>query len=111
MPQAERHVRLFRNGRNQALRIPREFELEGNEAIRIGYEEENLYTYIFFHKGTLYECYTDAEPSLLLSTPIAKVSALDFEQSNKRITMSIEYEYHGEVLRLDQVMALRAGGE
>ncbi len=29
----ERHVRLFRNGRNQALRIPREFELKGNEAI------------------------------------------------------------------------------
>jgi antitoxin VapB len=24
---------LFRNGRNQALRIPREFELEGDEAI------------------------------------------------------------------------------
>jgi antitoxin VapB len=33
MPETERHVRLFRNGRNQALRIPREFELEGNEAI------------------------------------------------------------------------------
>lgn len=31
--QAERHVRLFRNGRNQALRIPREFELPGSEAI------------------------------------------------------------------------------
>ena len=31
--QSERHVRLFRNGSNQALRIPREFELEGNEAI------------------------------------------------------------------------------
>ena len=29
----ERHVRLFRNGRNQALRIPREFELEGDEVI------------------------------------------------------------------------------
>ena len=29
----ERHVRLFRNGRNQALRIPREFEFEGSEAI------------------------------------------------------------------------------
>ncbi|APX92874.1 twitching motility protein PilT [Halomonas sp. 1513] len=29
----ERHIRLFRNGRNQALRIPREFELEGDEAI------------------------------------------------------------------------------
>lgn len=28
----ERHVRLFRNGRNQAVRIPREFELPGNEA-------------------------------------------------------------------------------
>ncbi|UFP97094.1 antitoxin [Gloeobacter morelensis] len=31
--QHERRVRLFRNGRNQALRIPREFELPGNEAI------------------------------------------------------------------------------
>lgn len=30
---SERHVRLFRNGRNQALRIPREFELPGSEAI------------------------------------------------------------------------------
>ena len=30
---AERRVRLFRNGRNQAVRIPREFELPGNEAI------------------------------------------------------------------------------
>ena len=29
----ERLVRLFKNGRNQALRIPREFELPGNEAI------------------------------------------------------------------------------
>jgi len=33
MAPSERHVRLFRNGRNQALRIPREFELEGDEAI------------------------------------------------------------------------------
>ncbi len=33
MSTLERHVRLFRNGRNQALRIPREFELEGEEAI------------------------------------------------------------------------------
>ncbi len=30
--QTKRHVRLFRNGRNQAIRIPREFELEGDEA-------------------------------------------------------------------------------
>jgi antitoxin VapB len=27
-----RHVRLFRNGANQALRIPKEFELPGKEA-------------------------------------------------------------------------------
>lgn len=33
MVESERHVRLFRNGRNQALRIPREFELAGDEAI------------------------------------------------------------------------------
>jgi len=33
MAELERHVRLFRNGHNQAVRIPREFELEGDEAI------------------------------------------------------------------------------
>ena len=29
----ERHVKLFKNDRNQAVRIPREFELPGNDAI------------------------------------------------------------------------------
>ena len=29
----ERHVKLFRNGRNQAVRIPREFEFLGTDAI------------------------------------------------------------------------------
>lgn len=32
-PEAGRHVRLFRNGANQAVRIPKEFELPGKEAI------------------------------------------------------------------------------
>jgi len=30
---SERRVKLFKNGRNQAVRIPREFELPGSEAI------------------------------------------------------------------------------
>jgi len=29
----ERHVKLFRNGRTQAVRIPREFELPGEDAV------------------------------------------------------------------------------
>ena len=29
----ERYVRLFRNGRNQALRIPRDLELPGRSAV------------------------------------------------------------------------------
>ena len=35
MPTApsERRVRLFRNGRNQAVRIPRDLELPGSEAL------------------------------------------------------------------------------
>ena len=40
-PSSRRHVRLFRNGRNQAVRIPREFELPGNEAI-ISKEDDKL---------------------------------------------------------------------
>lgn len=30
---AKRAVRLFRNGRNQAIRIPRDLELPGSEAV------------------------------------------------------------------------------
>ena len=34
MPETkERRVAVFRNGRNQAIRIPREFELPGDEAL------------------------------------------------------------------------------
>ena len=29
----ERHVKLFRNGRSQAVRIPREFEFAGEDAV------------------------------------------------------------------------------
>ena len=32
-PSASRRVSLFRNGRNQAVRIPREFQLPGQEAL------------------------------------------------------------------------------
>lgn len=28
-----RHVRLFKNGRSQAVRIPRDFELQGDEVL------------------------------------------------------------------------------
>jgi len=31
--QTERRVRLFKNGRSQALRIPKDFELPGDEAV------------------------------------------------------------------------------
>ena len=30
---AERRVKIFKNGRNQAVRIPREFELPGEDAV------------------------------------------------------------------------------
>ena len=33
LPSQARHARLFRNGRNQAVRIPRDFELTADEVI------------------------------------------------------------------------------
>jgi antitoxin VapB len=48
----ERHVRLFRNGRNQALRIPREFELDAEEAI-IRREDDRLIIEPVRKKGLL----------------------------------------------------------
>ena len=47
-----RHVRFFRNGRNQAIRIPREFELDAEEAI-IRREEGRLVIEPIRKKGLL----------------------------------------------------------
>lgn len=41
MPTPIRHARLFRNGRNQAVRIPREFEFSAHEVV-IYRDEEKL---------------------------------------------------------------------
>ena len=41
VPQHSRLARLFRNGRNQALRIPREFELQADE-VTIHREDRRL---------------------------------------------------------------------
>lgn len=48
----ERHVRLFRNGRNQAVRIPRELELDADEAI-IRREDDRLVIEPVRRKGLL----------------------------------------------------------
>jgi len=48
----ERHVKLFRNGRNQAVRIPREFELPGEDAV-MRREGERLIIEPVAHKGLL----------------------------------------------------------
>ena len=39
VPVSARHARLFRNGRNQAVRIPREFELDAVQVVI--YRESN----------------------------------------------------------------------
>ena len=48
----ERHVRLFRNGRNQAIRIPREFELDADSAV-IRREDDRLVIEPIRKKGLL----------------------------------------------------------
>lgn len=47
-----RHVRFFRNGRNQAVRIPREFEMDVEEAI-IRREDDRLVIEPIRKKGLL----------------------------------------------------------
>jgi antitoxin VapB len=49
---SERHIRIFRNGRNQAVRIPREFELDAEEAI-IRKEDDRLVIEPVRKKGLL----------------------------------------------------------
>lgn len=49
---AERHVRFFRNGRNQAIRIPKEFEMDAEEAL-IRREDDRLVIEPITKKGLL----------------------------------------------------------
>ncbi|OJU00710.1 MAG: twitching motility protein PilT [Rhizobium sp. 63-7] len=58
---AERHVKLFRNGRNQAVRIPVEFELPGDEAI-MRKEGDRLVIEAAKKKGNLIEWLQTLEP-------------------------------------------------
>ena len=51
MPAGARHVKLFRNGRNQAVRIPVEFEMPGNDALLSRDGERLVITP--FHRGGL----------------------------------------------------------
>ena len=55
-----RQVRLFRNGRNQAVRIPREFELPGDNAIMR--REGNRLVIEPVRKRTLIEFLDSLEP-------------------------------------------------
>lgn len=57
-----RHVRLFRNGANQALRIPKEFELPGKEAEIRQVGNTLVITPIETKKGTLRELLDSWEP-------------------------------------------------
>ncbi len=53
-PEAPRQARLFRNGRNQALRIPRDLEFPGNTVI-LHKEDDRLIVEPVTRKRTLAE--------------------------------------------------------
>ena len=58
---AERNVKLFRNGRSQAVRIPKEFELPGEDAILRRLDDGTL-TLAPARKRSLIEILASLEP-------------------------------------------------
>ena len=56
-----RHARLFRNGRNQAVRIPREFELAADEVV-IYREDHRLVIEPIERRPTLAEVLAGLDP-------------------------------------------------
>jgi len=87
--------------------------VEGLTALKISHEsyEEGLFTYIFYHEGIMYECYTDIDPTIRLSTEIIPVSNLSFEESNGQIIMKLDYEYQGDMIPIEQKTTLRSKGD
>lgn len=87
--------------------------VEGITALKISHAsyEEGLFTYIFYYKGIMYECYTDILPTIQLSTEIVPVSNLSFEENNGQIIMKLDYEYQGEMIPIEQKTSLRSKGD
>jgi virulence-associated protein VagC len=57
---SERHASLFRNDRNQAVRIPREFEMEGTEVLMRKEGDRLTLTPTSAHESTIIEPYFPA---------------------------------------------------
>lgn len=58
-----RKVSLFRNGRSQAIRIPKEFELPGKEALLRKNDDGNLMIEPLLRKKSLLEFLATLEPT------------------------------------------------
>lgn len=81
--------------------------VEGLPGLRINHGD-NLFTYIYYKDGIMYECYTDSVPTFNLSTEIVAVNDLTFEKVDKKIIMSLTYEYQGVDIPIQQVTSLRS---
>jgi hypothetical protein len=87
-----------------------ENSVEGATALRISHDEEGLFTYIFHHEGVLYECYTDTEATIKFSSPIIEISQLTMQLDGNLLLIEIPYEYHGNMITLEQIIHLRSEG-
>lgn len=68
--------------------------------------EVGLTTSIFYHDGALYECYSDAEISLDLSTSIIPLDPVTFDYDDENHMIKIHYT-PSQTKALTQVIALR----
>ncbi|MEI6025290.1 MAG: AbrB/MazE/SpoVT family DNA-binding domain-containing protein [Betaproteobacteria bacterium] len=71
----KRHASLFRNGRNQAVRIPREFEFEGSEVLMRKEGDQLILTPI--RKSRLLDLLASWEP---LNEAVPEVEGLPLQQ-------------------------------
>ena len=73
-PSQSRHVKFFKNGGNQAVRIPRQFELKGNDAVM--YKEGNRLIIEAHTPNALKDLLAEWEPIAeglpLFSDPVAE---------------------------------------
>ncbi|MCH4890046.1 DUF4860 domain-containing protein [Acidaminobacter sp. JC074] len=84
--------------------------VEGLPALRVDHGD-GMYTYIYEFEGIMYECYTDEEPIIALSSEIVPVKDLEFKMDSNKVIMSLSYEYQGTMIPIEQVTTLRSKGE
>lgn len=105
------NMRIKQNDSSESVLFKQE-AVEGNDAIILVHHGEELgfKSYIYYTDGYLYECYTDEEPTMEMSTAIIASEGIRFEYTLDQHTIKVHYvvKVKEKQQEIEQLITLRS---